>query len=105
MKIKLDDEEIYKLEEWEKKLFLHDIPRESWEEDIKRRLEWVLRHKCQQCYKRMVEEWLPILQADPEVKSIPADKQALVEMIIARPDYKDRSARDKEDKAALQGQL
>ena len=63
---------------------------------MKRRLEWVLKHKAERCYARFEKEWLEKLRSDPSVSSIPSDKKAFVEMVTSRPDYKNRSEREKE---------
>lgn len=41
-------------------------------------------HKCKTLMDR---RWRPILDADPEVASVPADVNARVKMIVARADY------------------
>jgi len=93
MKIKVDDQEVFQLEEWEKAVIKNDIPTEEFDADMKRRLEWVLKHKAEQCYKRFEQEWIEKLRNDGSVKSIPTDKKSFVELVVARPDYKDRSRR------------
>jgi len=52
--------------------------------------------KVNNCKKRMISEWLPKLYADDSVSSIPASEDEIVAMVIARDDYKDRTARDAE---------
>jgi hypothetical protein len=98
MKIKVDDQEIFQLEEWEKKVIKNDIPAELFDEDMKRRIMYYPKHKAEQCFERMQKEWMEKLRADPSISSIPTDKAAFVEMVTSRPDYKDRSMRDEEAK-------
>ena len=50
--------------------------------------------KISNCRKRMLTEWEPILKADPDVETIPADDDKLVELIVARDDYKTRAERE-----------
>jgi hypothetical protein len=50
--------------------------------------------KIDSAKKRFVTEWLPKLEADPDVTDIPVDRDALIAMVRARPDYADRTARD-----------
>lgn len=38
--------------------------------------------------------WVPILQADSTVITMPAKDNALIDLITGRPDYQDRAARD-----------
>jgi len=61
--------------------------------------DWVTKAidgKVNNCKKRMIQEWTPKLMADDSVDSIPADEDKLIEMIVARSDYKDRVARNAE---------
>ena len=50
--------------------------------------------KISNCSKRMEREWKPKLQADPDVSSIPADRDALIALVLSRSDYQNRAARD-----------
>ena len=95
MKISVNDTELYTLAQWEKDVIQNDIPTEIFDADMKRRLEWVLKHKCEQCYMRFEKEWTEKLRA-AGVPSIPTDKAAFVALVLARPEYKNRSARDAE---------
>ena len=52
--------------------------------------------KVNNCKKRMIAEWTPKLMADDSVDSIPADEDKLIELIVARSDYKSRADRDSE---------
>ena len=52
--------------------------------------------KVASCKKRMIAEWLPKLYDDESVTQIPASEDEIVAMIIARDDYKNRTARDAE---------
>ena len=67
--------------------------------DLKDVQLWVTRAidgKVNNCKKRMIQEWTPKLMADDSVESIPADEDKLIELIVARDDYKNRVARDAE---------
>ena len=95
MKISINDKECFTLLETQKKVIQNDIPSEIFEEDMARRLKWVLvDEKYQKCFERLKKEWEPKLAASG-AKSIPTDKDEFAEMVFAHPDYKDRSARDK----------
>ena len=52
--------------------------------------------KINNCKKRMVNEWQPILFNDPDVTSIPATQDEFITLVVARSDYKNRVARDEE---------
>jgi hypothetical protein len=96
MKIKVDEQEIFELAEWEKKVIQHDIPTEIFEDDMKRRLQYILKHKAEQCFERFQKEWLEKLRKDPSVETIPTSKEAFVNLVTERSDYKNRSAREAE---------
>ena len=53
--------------------------------------------KVNNCKKRMIAEWTPKLNADESVESIPANEEKLIELIVARDDYKNRVDRDKKE--------
>lgn len=102
MKISVNDTELFTLAQWEKDVIANDIDVANLEADLKRRLEWVLRHKVEQSYARFEKEWIEKLRADPSVQSIPKSKEAFVALVKARSDYKDRASREAEAKAALE---
>jgi len=94
MKVQINGEQIFELAEWEKNVIKNDIHADDFEADMKRRLEWVLKHKVDQCYERFEKEWLEKLRADPSVESIPKSKEAFVALVKSRPEYKDKAARE-----------
>ena len=99
MKISVDDQEIYTLTETQKSVIKNDISSDVFDEDMKRRLNWVLTHKYEQCFKRLKSEWEPKLAA-LGVESLPTNPDAFAQLVFARPEYKDRAARDLESEAA-----
>ena len=61
--------------------------------------DWVqkaVRGKINQCRKRFIREWQPKLFADSSVQTIPGDEAGFISAVLARPDYKDRAAREAE---------
>ena len=50
--------------------------------------------KINNCKKRMIEQWRPIIFADDSVASIPANDDDFIALIVARDDYKTRAERD-----------
>jgi len=99
MKVQVDGKELYELNATQKKVICHDIPDEVFEEDMKRRLQYILMHKYEQCFKRLKEEWEPKLKANG-VDAIPLDADAFAELVFAQPNYKNRSARELEAEPA-----
>lgn len=93
MKISVDDVEILTLNDTQKKVIKNDIPDELFEEDMKRRILYILIHKYDQCLRRLKEEWIPKLK-DAGVKSIPTDDSEFAELVFSQPNYKSRSERE-----------
>jgi len=89
MKISVDDKELFSLSETQKKVIMNDIHEDIFEEDMKRRLQYVLMHKYEQCHKRLKQQWEPKLKS-MGVKSIPTDDQEFAEMIFSLAEYKSK---------------
>lgn len=99
MKVSVDDKELFTLSEIQKQVIQNDIPAEIFDADMKRRLQWVLvDEKYTNCFKRLKAEWEPKLAG--RVSSIPTDSDAFAQLVFSQPDYKDRSAREADAKAA-----
>lgn len=92
MKISVDDQELFKLSEVQKRVIKNDIHEDIFEEDMKRRLHYILTHKYERCFERLKAEWMPKLQE--RVQSVPTNPDALAELIFSQPDYKSRKGRD-----------
>jgi hypothetical protein len=98
MKISVNDQEIFTLSGTQKKVIQNDIPSEIFDEDMKRRLKWVLLdEKYNRCMERLRKEWEPKLKAEG-ISIIPTNDDVFAEMIFARPDYKNRSQRESESR-------
>ena len=95
MKISVDDQELFTLTETQKQVIKNDINADGFDADMKRRLNWVLLHKYEQCFKRLKAEWEPKL-AKAGVESFPTDPDAFAQLVFARPEYLDRKARELE---------
>lgn len=93
MKISVNDTELFTLTETQKKVIKNDISEDIFDNDMKRRLNWVLMHKYEQCFKRLKQEWDPKLKANG-VTSIPLDEDAYAQLVFAQPNYKSRTQRD-----------
>lgn len=94
MKISVDDKELFKLSETQKKVIKNDIKEDVFENDMNRRLEHVIIHKYEECFKRLKSEWEPRLKANG-VKAIPLDEEEFAQLVFSQPDYKSRSQREK----------
>lgn len=95
MKIYVDKEEILELKEFQKKVIQNDISSEIFEEDMKRRVKYILTHKYEQCFKRLKDSWMPKLQK--RFSSIPTDDEKLAQLIFEQEDYENRSQRKKKE--------
>jgi hypothetical protein len=90
MKISVDDIDLFRLSETQKKVIKNDIDENKFEADMRRRLQWSLTHKYEQCFKRLKEEWEPKLRS--RMESIPTSDEKLAELIFSQPDYKSKSS-------------
>lgn len=97
MKISVDNTELFQLSETQKKVIKNDIPSDIFDEDMKRRLKYILMQKYEECFKRLKSEWEPKLK-EIGVQSIPLDEAAFAELVFSLPEYKDRKERDKDRK-------
>lgn len=93
MKISVDGVELFELSEVQKNVIKNDIHEDIFDEDMKRRLHWVLTHRYEQSFEALKKEWDSRL-ASNGVKMIPTDPDAYAEVVFAQPNYKNRSARD-----------
>jgi hypothetical protein len=93
MKISVNDKELFTLSDIQKQVIKNDIPENIFEEDMNRRLQWVLMHKYEQCFGRLKTEWDQKLAANG-VQMIPTDADAYAQLVFSQPNYKDRAARD-----------
>jgi hypothetical protein len=79
-----------------------DVNMKVLENEIRDVDTWIQRaveEKIASVKKRMLRDWTARLNADPDVESIPANEDALVNVIVARDDYKNRVQRDAEESA------
>ncbi len=95
MKISVDDKEIFTLSETQKKVIQNDIPKEIFEQDMCRRLKWILiDEKYEKCMQRLRMEWESKLK-EKGVSSFPAHDEEFAELVFSQPEYQNRSQRDK----------
>lgn len=93
MKISVNDEHLFTLSDTQKQVIKDKIPADIFDADMKRRLQWVLTHKYEECFKALKAEWDPKLAANG-VTMIPTDPDAYAQLVFAQPNYKDRAARE-----------
>ena len=95
MKISVDDKELFTLSDIQTKVIQNDIPLDIFDEDMKRRLQYILTHKYEQCFIRLKAEWDPKLSASG-VKMIPTDPDEYAKLVFSQSSYKDRASREKQ---------
>lgn len=101
MKIKVDNEEVLELTETQKQVMKNDINEDLFDQDMKRRVHWVLTHKYERCFERLKQEWEPKLAAKG-VQSLPTNKDAFAQLVFSQPEYKSRKVKDQESKQSMQ---
>jgi len=92
MQVKLDDEVLFEIDERMVKLLAHDLLDPIAE--IKRRLRYIIEHKCDQTFDRMHKEYKDKLDQDPDVKMLPKGKAEMCDLIMSRPYYCNRADRE-----------
>lgn len=73
--------------------------------DIEDWVQKAVKGKISQCRKRLLREWQSKLMADPAVTTIPGDETKFISAVLARPDYKGRTAREAEFRLSQDGEL
>jgi hypothetical protein len=98
MKIKVNNEDLFELSETQKKVIKNDIHEDEFEDDMKRRLKYILTHKYDECFKRLKAEWETKLVAKG-VAQLPTNKDDFANLVFSQPEYKNRKQRDQEAKS------
>ncbi len=94
MKISIDDQHLFTLSETQKKVIKNDVLEEIFEEDMKRRVHYILTHKYEECFKRLKNEWDQKL-IENGISMAPTNPESYAELVFSQPNYKNRSQRDK----------
>lgn len=93
MKIFVDNEFLFEISEIERKVICSDIDIDEFDEDIKRRLHYIISSKYQACFKRLKSEWDTKFTA-LGIKMIPTDEKEYAKLVFSQSDYKDRKTRE-----------
>jgi hypothetical protein len=99
MNISVDGVDLFELSEVQKQVIKNNVLSEIFDADMKRRLQWVLMHKYEECFKELKSEWDSKL-VENGVKMVPTDCDEYCKLVFSQPNYKNRSARDEEAKKA-----
>lgn len=97
MKISVNDKVILTLTDVQEKVIMNDIPSEIFEQDMCRRIAYIIMHKYERCMERLKKEWVDGGRlANNGVSLMPTDPEKLAELIFLQSDYRNRSDREKE---------
>lgn len=92
MKISVDDKELFTLTDIQKKVIMNDIHESIFDEDMKRRLQYILMHKYEECFKRLKSEWDERLVK--VVDSVPTNPDKYAELVFSQSDYRSKAQRE-----------
>ncbi len=95
MKISVDGKDLFELTDIQKMVICNDINQDVFDEDMKRRLQWILMHKYERCFARLKAEWDNKLALNG-IKMIPTDHDEYAKLVFEQPNYMDRRKRDSE---------
>jgi hypothetical protein len=93
MKIRVDNDLVFELSETKKKVLCYDIYEDELLDDIKRRLEYIIMHKYEECFKRLKLEWDPQFEA-MGMEALPTNADKYAELVFRQKEYRGRALRD-----------
>lgn len=97
MKVSVNDIELFTLSDIQKQVICNDIDANILDDDLKRRIHYIINHKYNRCFERLKKEWEKKLIAKG-MASLPTDPDAFAQLVFSQPDYKDRATRELEAK-------
>ena len=100
MKISVNDQELFALNEIQKKVICNDIHEDIFDADMKRRLQWILMHKYEECFNRMKAEWDAKL-AESGIKALPVDKDEYAQLVFSQSNYQCRKDRESSESVVV----
>jgi len=95
MKISVDGVNLFEITEIQKNVICDNLSLDIFDEDMKRRLQWVIMHKYEECFKALKAEWDQKL-INNGVDSVPTNPDKYAELVFSQPNYKCRKTRDEE---------
>jgi hypothetical protein len=93
MKVMIDNELILELSDVKKQVLKSEIHDHIFDEDMKRRIQWIIIHKYEECFRKLKDKWDPILVVNG-VKMVPTDQDEYASLVFAQPNYQSRSERE-----------
>lgn len=95
MKISVDGVDLFELNETQKSVIKDYVHEDIFDEDMKRRLKWILHHLYEQAFNRLKAEWDQKLILNG-VKSVPTDPDDYANLVFSQENYRCRKQRDAE---------
>ena len=92
MKIKVNDKPHFEITDTQMKVFKFEIPDDIVEDDLKRRLQWIIQEKYNHIYPRFKERGLNLLKENG-IKAVPVDDDEFIELVCSQPNYRNRAKR------------
>ncbi len=81
MKISLNNEELFTLSDIQKKVIQNDIPLDIFEEDMKRRLKYMIEHPCNRFIEQNGKAAREYLKSK-SIESVPTDKMEFASLVF-----------------------
>lgn len=100
MKISVNNQDLFMLSEFQKKVIKDEIGSEDLDLDLKRRLIWVLTHKYEMCFTNLKAKWDRKLM-ERGIKMIPINPEEYANLVFSQPDYQDASSRRLSEKEQM----
>ncbi len=91
--IQIDGKTILEVSDLDLSILADNVSSDILDEDIIRRIVWILTHTIDECKKTLIENNSAIISKN---NMIPSDTNALCQLIINDLDYKSRKQRDLE---------
>ena len=91
IKIKFNDEVLFEITETDFLLLQHNYI--DVEEEIKRQLQWSIKHLCEIEFKNIKEEGFNLLSKDTSISSIPVNRDDLIKTVTSHHSYRNRIQR------------
>lgn len=86
MQVQIDGKTIFEITEIDRLLLADDLI--NVDAEIARRLEWVIKHKVDEVFKRFKATWDVYFERNPSIAYIPTGKDEYVRLVTLQKDYR-----------------
>lgn len=94
MKVSVNDEILFELNDIHKKVLADELHADSIEDDMKRRMQYIIMYKYETIMKKLRSKWEPKLKKEG-VKMLPTDDEEFAQLVFDHPEYQCRTTREK----------